>query len=111
VRKFLGLALAAVLVVSLTAPALAAAPVKKATVNDNGFSFGPHKLIIRKGVKVVWDWSGGPISHNVTVLHGPFKFHSATKAHGTYSHVFNRTGTWVLYCTIHPFMKETVVVR
>jgi plastocyanin len=51
------------------------------------------------------------LNHNVTVRSGPSTFHSRTQAQGSYSHVFTRPGTYALYCTIHPSMKMTVVVR
>ena len=48
--------------------------------------------------------------HNFSVRHGSVKFQSPTQTSGTYSHVFTHKGTYVLRCTIHPFMKETVKV-
>jgi plastocyanin len=93
---------------ALAAPAGAAAPpVKHAQVGD--FFIKPGRLTVTRGTKVTWRWVGG--FHNVTVTRGPVKFHSATKAGGTYSHLFLRRGTYVLVCTIHYGMRETVVVK
>jgi plastocyanin len=116
-RRMICALVAAVMVVALAAPALVSAagtrPVKKAKVDDANFAFSPGKLKIKKGTKVVWTWVDlGGVAHNVTLLKGPGrKFHSATKGSGTYSHVFTKAGTYHLYCSIHPFMTETVVVK
>jgi plastocyanin len=92
----------------LAAPAGAAAPpVKHVQVGD--FFIKPGRLTVTRGTKVTWRWVGG--YHNVTVTRGPVKFHSASKASGTYSHLFLRRGTYHLECTIHSWMTETVVVK
>jgi plastocyanin len=116
-RRVVCALVAAVMVVALAAPALVSAagtrPVKKAKVDVDGFALKPGTLRIKKGTKVVWTWvDGHDVQHNVTLLKGPGKkFHSATKGSGTYSHVFTKAGTYHLYCSIHPFMTETVVVK
>ena len=112
-RKLLTLITAALLTAALATSALAGtAPVKSAQVNDGGYSFAPHRLVIKKGTKVVWKWvNGSTVLHNVAVLKGQVKFHSALKASGTFTHLFNRRGAYVLHCTLHTFMKETVVVK
>jgi plastocyanin len=47
----------------------------------------------------------------VTVRSGPSRFRSRTQAAGSFTHVFGQPGTYSLYCTIHKFMKMTVVVQ
>jgi plastocyanin len=48
----------------------------------------------------------------VTVKSGPTHFRaSRTQARGTFSHRFTRRGTYHLYCSIHSWMKETIVVK
>jgi plastocyanin len=75
------------------------------------FYFHPGKLTIRRGTKVQWKWVGY-LQHNVAVKKGPAKFRSRTQLRGTYSHVFTKRGTYVLYCTLHPqLMRETIVVK
>jgi len=112
-RKPFTLLLAAVLAMALTATALAAArPVKHAKLDVDGFSFKPATLHVKKGTKVVWKWvDGSDIGHNIWVRRGPVKFHSRTMHSGTYSHVFTKAGTYFLYCRIHPWMTEKVVVK
>jgi plastocyanin len=85
-----------------------AASTSQVKVGDNFFNV--KRLTVGSGARVTWKWTG-VLNHNVTVRSGPSRFHSRTQARGSYSHVFTKPGTYSLYCTIHPFMKMTVVVR
>ena len=105
-RRILALlALTAALIAFSAVAAFASSPVK---VKDDYFS--PRTLTVRRGTKVTWQWAG-VLRHNVTVKSGPVKFHSRTQARGMFSYTFTKPGTYHLFCTIHPFMKMTVVVR
>jgi plastocyanin len=106
-RRLMALMTVTVAVLACTS-VVALAATSSVKVSDNYFSV--KRLTIGKGARVTWKW-GGVLNHNVTVKSGPVKFHSRTQAQGTFSHVFTRAGTYTLYCTIHPFMKMTVVVR
>ena len=108
-RKLAGVLVAAAVLAVPAVSALGATPTKKARVVN--FAFKPKNLSIRKGTKVIWTFNSAGIKHNVTVKHGPVKFHSANKSSGTYSFTFRKKGTYHLMCTIHPFMRETVTVR
>ena len=101
------LPLVAVLLAVGTAQALA--PSSK-TVNVGDAYFSAKKLTVSKGARVTWNWIGF-LNHNVTVTNGPVKFHSKTQVRGTFSHQFTRRGVYHLVCTIHPFMKMTILVR
>jgi plastocyanin len=107
-RKLKWMALVATVVGVLAVPAVASPTTHRARVGD--FFLSPGKLTIRKGTRVTWKWVGALV-HNVTVADGPGRFHSRAQVRGTYSHVFRRRGTYLLYCTIHPFMRETIVVK
>lgn len=112
-RKILAAAVA-VLAVALAAPALATVPaaVKHAKLNDGDFFFSPGTLHIKRGTKVVWKWVNDEgVAHNIWVLHGPAKFHSGLRTSGSYSHVFNKPGTYILYCRVHTWMTEKVIVK
>jgi plastocyanin len=112
-RRLLAVIVAAVLVAGLATSAVAGtAPVKNAKVNDLNMAFAPGKLTVKKGTKVVWKWVNlAGIKHDVAVAKGPAKFKSKLIAKGTFSHLFTRKGTYLLHCTIHPWMTETVVVK
>jgi plastocyanin len=51
------------------------------------------------------------LRHNVAVQSGPSKFRSRTQVSGTFSHTFTKAGTYHLYCTLHRYMKMTIVVK
>lgn len=117
-RKVFGIAIIAVLVAAVAAPALASTagathPVKKARVDVNNYQFDPTHMTIKKGTKVVWTWFDGRATrHDIAVKKGPVKFHSRKQKSGTFSHLFNTKGTYHLICTLHPqFMTITVVVK
>jgi plastocyanin len=85
-----------------------ASSARQVKVGDDFFNV--KRLSVGTGARVTWKWTG-VLNHNVAVRSGPSRFHSRTQARGSYSHVFTTRGTYTLYCTIHPFMKMTVVVH
>ncbi len=103
--RLLVLLTAALIACSSVAAFAFSGPVK---VKDDYFS--PKTLTVGKGAKVTWAWAGS-LYHNVTVQSGPVKFASRTQVRGSFSHVFSKPGVYHLYCTIHPHMKMTIVVR
>jgi len=107
-KKLLVLLAIASLTIAGILAAQAFAATKKVTVKDNFFS--TSKVTVKKGGKVTWRWSGTNNSHNITSSKGHFS--SATKTSGTYSHKFNKRGTFTVICTIHPSqMRMKVVVK
>jgi plastocyanin len=105
-KKLSVLAAALVACALLAIPAFAA--TKSATVGDTYFKAAT--LRISKGSTVKWTWRGN-LPHDVRVKSGPAKFRSTVKTKGTYSHRFTRSGTYRIYCSIHPNMKQTITVR
>ncbi len=96
--------------------AAGSSPVKNIKVVD--YKYAPKKLTIKKGTKVKWTWSKSNLApHNVTLIKGPKgiakrKWHSSTGTHGIkFSRTFSKAGTYHFECTIHPFMKLTIVVK
>jgi plastocyanin len=80
------------------------------TVKVGDDYFGTKSLTVGRGTKVTWKWAG-VLRHNVVVRSGPAGFRSRTQVRGTFSHIFTKRGTYHLYCTLHTFMKMTIVVR
>src|SRR5438067_10763981 len=84
-------------------------PVKAAgagAVTIKDFSFGPKSVSINVGDTVSWTNTGKQL-HTAT---GP-GFDTGTLKQGqSASHTFTTAGTFNYICTIHPFMKGTVVV-
>jgi plastocyanin len=107
-RKFVILALAAAIMALAAMSALALSGPVQAKVGD--IFIRPGKITIKQGAKVTWKWVGY-LTHNVTVRSGPVKFHSRTQVRGSFSFVFTKPGTYNLFCTLHPQMRETVVVK
>jgi plastocyanin len=107
-RKLILIPLVVLAAALVSAPALAAGG-KQEKVGDSFFR--PNRLTIGHGTKVTWNWAG-VLEHNVTVKSGPSKFRSHTVVKGSYSHVFTKKGTYVIYCTLHPTsMRETITVK
>ncbi len=107
-RRLLALLALTMAVVAFSSVSALASSPKPVKVGDD--FFGVKKLTVQRGANVKWNWTGS-LRHNVTVRSGPSKFKSRTQVSGSFSHVFTKRGTYTLYCTVHTFMKMTVVVR
>jgi plastocyanin len=107
-RRVLALLTLTTLVVAFSSVSAFASSHRTVKVGDNFYSI--KKLTISRGSKVTWKWDG-VLRHNVVVRSGPSKFRSRIQVVGSYSHSFTRKGTYHLYCTLHSFMKMTVVVK
>ncbi|MFI6172635.1 cupredoxin family copper-binding protein [Nocardia sp. NPDC051052] len=89
-------------------PAQAAAPAGPNAVNIDNFAFAPAALTVKAGTKVTWV-NHDEEPHTVAATDG--SFHSPGMGAGaTYSFTFAKAGTFAYICSIHPFMKATVVV-
>jgi plastocyanin len=89
-------------------------PVRKAaprTVNAriNGLAYIPSRIEVSVGTTVQWK-NNDPLIHTVTATDGSFNS-PQFGLDGTYRHTFTRPGTYSYYCTLHPNMKATVVVK
>ena len=93
---------------ALAAPA-AAATTKTVKVGDDYFvrSGAKPTVKVRTGDIVKWVWKGDSL-HNVWATKGPAKFHSRTKAKGSYSKKIKLAGSYSIVCTIHPGMEMTL---
>jgi plastocyanin len=100
VRKLLVPTLAAALLATSAATAVAA--TKNVRVGDNWYvrASGVPTVTVSKGTKVKWNFIGDN-PHNVTVSRGPAKFRSSTKSSGSYSRTVRKTGTYSIFCTVH----------
>jgi plastocyanin len=84
-----------------------AAQTRSVTVGDDFFSKG--SVTIPRGGTVRWTWKGSN-DHSVTDRNG--RFDSKVRTHGSYRHKFTRSGTYSVYCVVHPDdMNMTVVVK
>jgi plastocyanin len=60
--------------------------------------FDPSTLEVAQGASVVWAWSSGGVTHNVTFDDGE---QSGNRSDGTYTRTFGAAGTYPYHCTIH----------
>jgi plastocyanin len=81
------------------------------TVNAriNGLAYVPSRIDIAPGTTVQWK-NNDPLIHTVTATDGSFGS-PQFGLDGTYRHTFTTPGTYTYYCTLHPNMKATVVVK
>jgi plastocyanin len=105
-RRLRALLALTVLLAAVSSVAMAASST--VLVKDSYFSV--KTLTVHRGASVTWKWAAY-LRHNVAVKTGPVGFRSRTQYQGTFTHTFRRAGTYHLYCTIHPSMKMTVIVR
>jgi len=97
--------------VLLGAGAILAAELQDGTVNIDNFSFGPAEIVVPAGTKVTWT-NRDDIPHTVTDAATPREFKSPPLDTGdTFTHVFGLPGTYHYFCSLHPHMQATVVVK
>jgi plastocyanin len=96
-------------------PAAASAPKPlKVKVGDDYFL--PVKKTVKPGTKVVWKWlSENGNTHDVKLKKGPKgvkRFHSdAAAADFTYKRTLKVKGKYLIICTFHQNMVQTITVK
>ncbi len=89
----------------------AAAQTDDAAVMIDNFTFTPAEITISAGTKVIWT-NRDDIPHTVTDAANPKDYRSKPMDTGdTFSHVFDKAGTYKYFCSLHPHMQGTVIVR
>jgi plastocyanin len=91
--------------------AAAAAPVsgKAVTTLIKGMAFPQAHIEIAVGTTITWK-NEDQVSHTVSATDTSFDS-GMIDAGRSWSHTFDQPGTYTYYCTPHPFMKGTVVVK
>ncbi|QEN12514.1 cupredoxin domain-containing protein [Mycolicibacterium sp. ELW1] len=85
-----------------------APPVAGTAVGITNFAFTPATLTVKVGDTVTWT---NKDEEPHTVVAGDGSFHSpGLDANATYSFTFTKAGSFDYICSIHPFMRGTVVV-
>jgi plastocyanin len=77
-------------------------------VTISNLAFKPARLVVSVGTKVAWTNRDG-FQHTSTSDRGLWDS-AAIDPGATFNHAFSRVGTFTYHCTIHPFMRGTVVV-
>jgi plastocyanin len=105
-RRALPLAAAAMLVLGFAAYA-----AEPNTVTISNFAFSPAILSVTPGTKVTWSNSDED-AHTVTSADAGATFKSAAlDTDDKFSFTFNQPGTYKYFCSIHPHMVGTIVVK
>lgn len=83
-------------------------PVATNAVSIKGFAFVPASVTVHVGATVTWT-NGDEEPHTVVAPGGPFRSTPLTPG-ATFRYTFGKPGHYSYVCTIHPFMRGTVVV-
>ena len=89
-------------------------PSTQATAAENGgptvtiqdMAYTPETLTVEADVTVTWVWRDGAIAHDVKGA----SFKSEVQSEGTFSHRFDKPGTYDYVCTLHPNMTGAIEV-
>jgi plastocyanin len=106
---------ALLLALTVGVAATSAAPEKRGskTVKVDDDFYSPDSLSISGGTKVKFNWVGND-KHNVVKKKGPGGSFSSptTRAQGVqFEHKFSKSGTYKIFCTVHPEMKMKINVN
>ena len=92
---------------ALMSPALAA----DTQVTIDNFTFSPAEITVLAGTRVIWT-NRDDIPHTVTDKENPKTIRSPPLDTGeTYARVFDKPGKYVYFCSLHPHMQGTVIVK
>ncbi|MBD0741424.1 cupredoxin family copper-binding protein [Streptomyces sp. CBMA152] len=91
-------------------PAASAPSSTVTAVAVKSFAFAPATLTVSVGTTVTWT-NADDEPHTVTADHGGPLHSPPLDTGGVYRYTFTKAGTYTYFCTIHPFMHASVVVR
>jgi YVTN family beta-propeller protein len=97
-------------IVTSQAPApVAAQPGESVSVSIAQFAFVPDTITISTGQSVTWT-NADPVAHTTTSDDKVWDSGNLSPS-ATFSMTFSQPGTYAYRCTIHPFIRGTVVVQ
>ena len=80
-------------------------------VTIDNFTFTPATITVPAGTRVVWT-NRDDIPHTVTDAANPRTVKSPPlDTDDTYARVFDKPGTYLYFCSLHPHMTGTVTVQ
>jgi plastocyanin len=113
------LTLAAAGLLTLSFPAYAADPdapqqvaaAEAPAITIDNFAFAPALIVVTPGTKVTWT-NKDEEPHTVTSADGGKTFKSeALDTNDKFTFTFDKPGTYKYFCSIHPHMVGTIVVK
>jgi plastocyanin len=100
---------ASALLMSTIATISRAAPAAAASVQIDNFTFKAPTVTVKPGTTVTWT-NGDDIPHTVVAKDGSFKS-KVLDSGERFSFTFAKPGQFGYYCSIHPHMTGTVIVK
>lgn len=101
----------ALVLVGLAFVSAATAQAADALVTIDNFTFAPDRVTIEAGTRVVW-LNRDDIPHTIVDAADPKGARSPPlDTAESYTRVFPTPGTYRYFCSLHPHMQGTVVVR
>jgi plastocyanin len=89
-------------------PAPQAVPARSTNeVGLRNIKFAPAVIEVPAGTTVTWRFDDGPVPHDVS----GDGFSSPVQSKGTFTHRFDRPGTYDYRCTLHDRMRGQVIVK
>ena len=79
-------------------------------IGIDNFQFTPRTLTVKAGAKVTW-MNGDDVPHQIVSASGQFNASPVLDTDQRFSAIFSSTGTYQYFCSLHPQMQGTVVVR
>lgn len=93
-----------------TSTTSATSTAKEVEVDIRSFAYSPAALTVERGTKVTWtNYDTAP--HTVTSVSGTLLDSPRLAKGESFSFIFNSAGAFDYYCTIHPNMKASVIVK
>ena len=83
---------------------------KEKTISIDNFSFSPALLHVKAGMTVTWV-NHDDIPHNIVSADGAFTKSKVLDTDQSFSHRFDKPGSYPYYCGIHPKMTGKVIVE
>jgi plastocyanin len=106
----LGTGISALLANGTLADAPSPAPSAAAVdVNTKDFAYAPASVTIAVGTKIIFK-NSDTVAHTVTAEDKSFDSKNLDQGQ-TWSHVFDKAGTYKYTCAYHSFMLGTVIVK
>lgn len=79
------------------------------TVRIDNFTFAPDAVVVAPGTAVTWI-NGDDIPHTVVAQDKSFRS-KTLDTDDRYVHVFDAPGEYPYFCSLHPHMTGTIVVK
>ena len=73
------------------------------------YKFSPAQVIVSPGTRIIWTNKDGD-PHTVRSTTNVWSS-DALDTDGTFARTFSKAGSFPYYCSIHPFMKATIIVK